>query len=557
MPAATLQARLSFHDGPFTAGLSRASKLATNFAKGVGNRMKSFITSPLGQIGAAVSGFLTYKSFESGIQGSISFGDELWKLSRRTGMSVGELATLKKVASESGGEFETLAPAIGKMQRAVFDAAKGGGAASGAFAMLHLKASNLLKLDPAEAFQIIAEKISAIENPAARAAMAIAFFGKKGTELLPMMEDIGAVDFGHLSEKAELLEKNANLFHQITITFRRLTNSFGNIFLGIADKIGPTLLATLQQLGGTNMIAVGARIGESLVTGINFARGVFADFGGFVGRVWGAIAASGHRMFSGIRRALFSAVAGGEKFTPIFYILSEGLKGAFAAALEFFDSAFRKLIGGAGEMFAGLLSKIGGSELGQMMGLDAEMGAGLAKSSAAFAKQRTDHGSAQHFANAGAWSDWMLKELKSSVSGGTLAADLKKIFADTVKKGKGPDAITVTKTDNGAWQANSFPLSQRGPLLRSGGVQGGSFFDGGTHPYGASPLLPLAERRAFENSLVANGQSRSASSPNAYGAVRFGDARRRKEAAKEALRKKQGEELTNALLENIYNEIRN
>ena len=52
-----------------------------------------------------------------------------------------------------------------------------------------LSVDSLTAMNPEEQFLAVADAISRIEDPSLRAGMAMAVFGKSGTELLPMIED--------------------------------------------------------------------------------------------------------------------------------------------------------------------------------------------------------------------------------------------------------------------------------------------------------------------------------------------------------------------------------
>ena len=53
--------------------------------------------------------------------------------------------------------------------------------------LLNLTVEDLNRLKPEKQFELIADRISKIPNPTARAAIAMQIFGKTGTSLLPML----------------------------------------------------------------------------------------------------------------------------------------------------------------------------------------------------------------------------------------------------------------------------------------------------------------------------------------------------------------------------------
>lgn len=83
--------------------------------------------------------------------------------------------------------------------------------------------------------------------------------------------------------------------------------------------------------------------------------------------------------------------------------------------------------------------------------------------------------------------------------------------------------------------------------------------------WGSSPLnqgaikqgsvLSLRERRAMEDAAVASGERKRSYSVNGHGAVRSGDAKRRKEYERAQARQKEGVDKTNELLGGIGKKV--
>ncbi|MDH4201498.1 MAG: phage tail tape measure protein [Phycisphaerae bacterium] len=131
-------------------------------------------------------------------------GDEVAKMSKRTGLSVETLSELKFVASQTGTEFATLENGVRKMQRSIYDAGRGLSTAVDALADLGLTYKDLEGLSPEEQFKLLADRISKIKDPTKKAAIAMSLFGRTGTNLLPMFEQ-GAAGINALQEEARRL----------------------------------------------------------------------------------------------------------------------------------------------------------------------------------------------------------------------------------------------------------------------------------------------------------------------------------------------------------------
>jgi hypothetical protein len=177
-----------------TAGLRRAQKRLKAFGAGlrsIGTRITAFGASLAAPLAASVKVFS-------------SAGDQLDKMSKRTGVSVEALSELGFAAEQSGADLATLEAGIRIMQRTMGDASQGLATAVDAFAALGHSAEQLAGLSPEQQFTVIAERLSQIADPTARAAAAMDVFGKSGTKLLPLLSD-GAKGMAELRDQARSL----------------------------------------------------------------------------------------------------------------------------------------------------------------------------------------------------------------------------------------------------------------------------------------------------------------------------------------------------------------
>lgn len=174
------------------SGLTAASKSLQKWAAGVGSIGASIMGASatiLGPITAAVMQFS-----ES--------GDAVQKMAVRTGMSAEAVSELGHAAGLSGTNIESLENGLRKMQKTIGDASSGSKSASDALAAIGVSAAELRQLSPDQQFERIADKISAIKDPAMRAAAAMNIFGKSGTQLIPLMAD-GAAGIQEMRNQAK------------------------------------------------------------------------------------------------------------------------------------------------------------------------------------------------------------------------------------------------------------------------------------------------------------------------------------------------------------------
>src|SRR5690606_5551309 len=120
------------------------------------------------------------------VQHFATAGDQVNKASDRTGVAVEALSELAYAADQSGANLETLEAGLRRMQASVLDAAKGSKSAQENLAMLGLTVEQLASLSPDQQFKLLADRLSRIEDPTLKAALAMKIFGKSGTQLLPL-----------------------------------------------------------------------------------------------------------------------------------------------------------------------------------------------------------------------------------------------------------------------------------------------------------------------------------------------------------------------------------
>lgn len=175
-------------------------------------------------------------------------GDELQKMSLRTGIAVEELSKLAFVASQGGTDLATFETAIKTMQRGLVDASRGLTTATDNFDDLGIALEDIKDLSPSEQFTLLADKLAQIEDPSLRAGLALKVFGRSGAQLLPMLAD-GVGGMEKLKEKAVELgivmsDEDAQAAADLTDALDILFKSVKQLFI----EIGTALSGSVKQL---------------------------------------------------------------------------------------------------------------------------------------------------------------------------------------------------------------------------------------------------------------------------------------------------------------------
>lgn len=176
-----------------SAGLARAAATLRGFSGMVAG------------LGAAVTGVTgtIFGGLAAAVQQFSSAGDAIEKMAGRTGLSAEAVSELAYAADLSGTNVEDLEKGVRKMQQTIAAARDGNEAALESLRDLGVNMASLADTPDAQ-LAVFAERIAAIEDPAARTAAAMSIFGKAGTQLLPLMAD-GAEGLRAMREEAAQL----------------------------------------------------------------------------------------------------------------------------------------------------------------------------------------------------------------------------------------------------------------------------------------------------------------------------------------------------------------
>lgn len=214
----------------------------------------------------------SFTQFTAGAAASI---DSTNKLSRSLNVTFGELQRLQLAADLSGASSEQLANAFTRAQVTITKAAQGSPEAVRGLRSLGLAVNELQGLSSTQQFQAIATAIAGIENPAQRAAAAVAIFGRSGAQLLPTFQELSAnledADTFFSSFRSQLDGNQAKSIENINDAFTRTQAAVTQTAALILAKLEPALTAgarAVQEfLQGLDVSAVAAST-EGAINGL-------------------------------------------------------------------------------------------------------------------------------------------------------------------------------------------------------------------------------------------------------------------------------------------------
>lgn len=200
----------------------------------------------------------------------VSFGkqvadqlDALNDVAQRTGVSVEALQAYGQAAKLAGIESEAFAKSLQKLTINIGKAA-GDEKAQKAFKDLGIVFEELRSQSPAEQFEMVADALSRISDPAERAAAAVKLFGKGGIELGPLFTE-GPGAMKAMREEAEKLgmvvsEDGVKSIARMNDAIDKVFQTFTAIVAQVVSKLAPVIADMAEQLLGV----VRAMGGESI-----------------------------------------------------------------------------------------------------------------------------------------------------------------------------------------------------------------------------------------------------------------------------------------------------
>ena len=181
-----------------------------------------------------------------------SAGDQLDKMSKRTGFAVETLSALDFAASQSGASIEQLDKSLAAMARFSLQADRGLATAVDLLDMLGISVEELQSLSPEQRFLRMASAIGAVPDETRRAGIALAVFGRSGRELLPMLAQ-GEAGIQKLMERAKELgivmsTEDATAAAEITDALDELTRSAKMAVFTLGGALVPEAKELTNQL---------------------------------------------------------------------------------------------------------------------------------------------------------------------------------------------------------------------------------------------------------------------------------------------------------------------
>ena len=210
---------LVLRDNQFTQALRAVSQKLSNFAQSM---MR--ISAQVGAIGLGLAG-----AFGKALSSFASTGDELNKMSERTGLSVKLLSELAYAGKVVGFELSVVEDAAKNMRAALSEKNVG---------------ENVLMADMTEQFEAVLKYLASIEDVTLRAEAAVEIFGNTAGPVLATYLNSGVRGIEALRKEGRALgvtltDEQARLASTTTQAWTQIRESIGSVVNAIGETVAP------------------------------------------------------------------------------------------------------------------------------------------------------------------------------------------------------------------------------------------------------------------------------------------------------------------------------
>ena len=233
--------------GGLTKGLGKLQK-TTNSTSAAMNKLKSAAGNAFGAL-KALAPAIGIAGMGKLVNDTLQLGDQLEKMSQKTGLAVPVLDKLRQAANLGGTEFKTLSKAFPTLSKNMLDASRGIGTAKKAFDFLKLGVTNadgsLKPLD--QTFFEISDKLRVMEDRNKAAGLAAEIFGTgMGAKLIPIMNQ-GSEAIQNLS--TGFTQLSAERMAKLNDDVAQMGEKFNVLKVQLTEAVLPTLTKLVEIIG--------------------------------------------------------------------------------------------------------------------------------------------------------------------------------------------------------------------------------------------------------------------------------------------------------------------
>jgi lambda family phage tail tape measure protein len=237
---------LGLDAGEFKSGIDAADRSLTKF------------TAKLPQMGAVAAAAFTAATYKA-----LQYADAVADAAKASDVAISSVIALSKGLQQNGGNADDAGKMLATFSAKIDEAAQGSLEGQKAFARIGVTLKDLAQMGTEELFDKTVKAIAALEDPAARAALATTMFGKaaKGVDFVGLAEgsDEAKIKF---QEYAAAVEQAAELNDRLEAASSAMSLSFTNAVI-------PTLMKVYDALSedtrGMEMLMEAVKFGTKFI----------------------------------------------------------------------------------------------------------------------------------------------------------------------------------------------------------------------------------------------------------------------------------------------------
>lgn len=379
--AGSYTTKFGAEDAGFTSTINKikgSTKSMDDSIKSVSASVGASFASMVKAGAAMAVGFGAVKLAINAVKGVVNeFGDaldlggELNDLSSRTGETAGNLLILQRSFDNAGSSADKVGPTINKLQKFMDDAAQGGAKQAETMSRLSVSLEELKGKTPLEQMQIFAERISAIQDPTERSALAMQVFGKSGGELLPMLQNFsGEIETARsqLGAMPDVMNRSNAAFDTISDNLSVIQTKLRDFAAGFLDRLAPAIEYATTMLTRFDAAAAGMKLGD-IIAGAGNGISAFNDALnalkiGEIAMSWQiaftAFKLSAAESFNSIYKNIVAAMSAAGAFIKEMFGLDSGILATISLAIDVLGLKLQKSIASAFMGIAQAIPAIGG-----------------------------------------------------------------------------------------------------------------------------------------------------------------------------------------------------
>ena len=198
--------------------------------------------------GAAIAGSAIVAGLTAMVKQTIDLGDELGKLSARSGVAQNALIGLRNAAALSDVSNESLAKSLTKLNVNLVNAAEGNEDLARRFKQLgvDVRGTDGQVVSADRALKTLADRFADMPDGAQKAAAAVQIFGKSGADLIPLLNSGSEAMEKFTFKVSDDFSARSELFNDTITELGFKTQKFG---LELTDSLLPALQSILEVFG--------------------------------------------------------------------------------------------------------------------------------------------------------------------------------------------------------------------------------------------------------------------------------------------------------------------